>query len=280
MRFPGLLLIVMIVLLAGCDQASMMKKMTPPEAESTARGYIDLLRQNRFEEIEKDLDSSVRTADSRNMLATMAKMIPAQNPQSIKVVGKHVNVFHRPNDPETTTTNMTFEYQFPSKWLLINVATQKKEGILTVVGFHVNPIPDSLENLNKFRLVGKSPLQYSVFVLAILIPLFSLYALIQCIKTKIEKKKWLWVLFVLFGLAKISVNWTTGQWGVTPLAFQLFGAGAFAPPYGPLIISVSLPLGAIIFMLKRKGLSKQQNDTAQIVESEPVKEDWLAGSDK
>ena len=65
MRFLGLISIVVIMLLAGCDQASVMKKMTPPEAESAAKGYIDLLKQNRFEEIEKDLDSSIKTADIR-----------------------------------------------------------------------------------------------------------------------------------------------------------------------------------------------------------------------
>ena len=280
MRFLSLISIVIIMLLAGCDQASMMKKMTPPEAESAAKGYIDLLRQNRFEEIEKDLDSSIKTTDIRNTLIKMAQMIPAQKPESIKVVGSHVNVFHGPKEPETTTTNITLEYQFQDKWLLTNVATQKKDGVSTVVGFNVNPIPDSLENINKFRLVGKSPLQYSVLVLAIIIPLFTMCALVQCIRTKIEKKKWLWVLFILFGLAKFSVDWTTGQWGLNPLSFQLLGAGAFAPAYCSWVISISLPLGAVIFMLKRKGLSKQQKDTAPLVQSEPETENWLAGIDK
>jgi hypothetical protein len=273
MRFFCLIYIVMIMLLAGCDQADMLKNMTPPEAESAARGYIDLLKQNKFEEIEKDLDSSIKTADIRDSLVEMAQMIPAQKPESIKVVGAHVNVFHGPKDPETTTTDITLEYQFQSKWLLINVATQKKGGVSTVVGFNVNPIPDSLENLNKFKLGGKSPLQYSVLFLAILIPLFTLFALIQCFRTKIEKRKWLWLIFIMLGLARLSIDWTTGQWAINPVNVLFLGAGAFAPLYGSWVISISLPLGAIIFMLKRKGLSKRQNNTAQIVQPEPEKED-------
>jgi hypothetical protein len=245
----------MVMILSGCDQASMMKKMMPPEGESVAKSYIDLLRQNRFEQIEKDLDPSIKSPDIRNTLVKMAQMIPAQNPESIKVVG--VQVFH---GPDISSTNITFEYQFQHKWLLINVATQKKGEASTVVGFNVNQIPDSLENLNKFTLVGKSPIQYSVLVLAIFIPLFSLYALVLCIRTKIEKRKWLWVIFVMLGFAKFSVDWTTGQWGITPLAFQLFGAGAFAPLYGSWVISISLPLGAFIFMLKRKGMLNQQTN--------------------
>lgn len=280
MRFFSLVPIVMILLLAGCDQSSIMKKMTPPEAESVAKGYVDLLRQNRFDEIEKDLDSSIKTPDIHSTLVTMAQMIPTQQPESIKVVGAHKNVFNGPKEPKTTTTNITLEYQFQRKWLLINVATQKKGEVSTIVGFNVNPIPDSLENINKFRLVGKSPLQYAVLFLAILIPLFTLYALILCIRTKIEKKKWLWVIFVLAGIVTFSVDWTTGQWRIVPLSFQLLAAGASAPPYGSWVISISFPLGAIIFMLKRNVLSKQQNNTTQIVQTEPEKENWLASLDK
>lgn len=116
--------------------------------------------------------------------------------------------------------------------------------------------------------------------LAILVPLFTLYALILCIRTKIEKKKWLWVIFVLAGIASFSVDWTTGQWRIVPLSFQLLGAGASAPPYGPWVISVSLPLGAIIFLLKRKRLSEQQCHTEPYPQSHSEKEDWLGSSEK
>lgn len=275
MRFFSLISIVVMMILVGCDQATIMKKMTPPEAESAAKSYIDLLQQNKFEEIEKDLDPSIKTPEIRTTLIKMAQMVPSEKPTSIKVVGSHVL-----HGSGFSTTNITLEYQFQRNWLLINVATQKKGGVSSVVGFNVNPIPDSLENINKFRLAGKNPLQYSVLVLAILIPLFSLYALVLCIRTKIEKRKWLWVVFVLLGFAKFSVDWTTGQCGIMPLSFQLLGAGAFAPAYGSWVISISLPLGAIIFMLKRKGLSKQLSSTEPFVQSNSEKENWLGGMEK
>lgn len=270
MRFISVICLLMVIVLFGCDQASMLEKMTPPEGESIAKNYINLLRQNSFEQIEKDLDPSIKTPDIRETLVKMAEMIPTRDPDSIKVVGSHV--FH---GPDVSRTNITFEYQFQQKWLLINVATQKRGGISTIVGFNVNPIPDSMENLNRFTLTGKSPLHYTVLVLAILIPIFSLFALVLCIRTKIEKRKWLWVIFVMFGFACFSIDWTTGQWGLTPLNIQFLGAGAFAPAYGSWKIGISLPLGAIIFMLKRKGLSKQQNNTEStdnVVHASPEKD--------
>jgi hypothetical protein len=66
------------------------------------------------------------------------------------------------------------------------------------------------------------------------------------------KKKWLWLIFIVVGIGKLFVNWTTGQVFFTPLAIQLPPAGANAQLYGPWLVYVSIPLGAIIFLIMRK----------------------------
>lgn len=247
MRCVNLVAVFLVLALAGCDKASMMKMMTSSEDEQVAKDYINLLRQDKLEQIEKDFDPSLKTATLHDTLVKMAAFVPSQDPESIKVVGANTI-----RSSGLYQSNITFEYQFPNKWLLMNVAIQKKDGVSTIIGFNVSPIPDSLENLNKFSLSGKSVLQYLVLFLAVLIPLFSLYVLVLCIRTKMEKRKWLWILFIMLGVGSFAIDWTTGRWSVKPLAFQLFGAGAFAPPYGAWTLSVSLPLGAILFLLRKK----------------------------
>jgi asparagine N-glycosylation enzyme membrane subunit Stt3 len=71
-----------------------------------------------------------------------------------------------------------------------------------------------------------------------------------------KRRKWLWILFILFGFGKLSINWTTGQWGVMVLAAQLFSASAAAAYFGPWIVSVSLPVGAVLFLIKRRRLEE------------------------
>ena len=245
----------LLIIFTGCNQdslkKSLIKKFASPEDEAIATNYIALLQQNKLERIENDLDASIKTADIHDTLAKMSAMIPPQDPVSVKVVGAWQNTNIK---PDFHTINLTFEYQFPSKWLLINVATKKKDGVSTIIGFNVYPLSDSLENLNKFTLAGKNFLQYATLALAFLIPLLTLYALVLCILTKVEKRKWLWIIFILIGVGKLTVNWATGQWNFAPLSFQLFGAGSFAPPYGAWLISISLPLGAIMFLFQRKKL--------------------------
>jgi hypothetical protein len=248
-RFIYLFCISALVALSGCDRDSSIKIFTPPADEATAKNYITLLRQKQFVPIEKDFDPSLKSALTPDTLSKMAAAIPAQDPISIKIIG-----VNSAQGTDIYKINLTFEYQFPTKWLLINVATQKKNGVVTIIGFNIYSIPDSLENLNKFTLAGKNPIQYLTLAFAVLIPLFTLYSLVLCIRTKMEKRKWLWIIFILIGIGEFTVNWTTGQWNFAPLSFQLLGAASFAPPYGAWLISISLPLGAILFFLKREKL--------------------------
>jgi hypothetical protein len=235
--------------LSGCDQATVMKKITPQEDEATTRRYVDDLRQNRFDQIEEALDPGLKDSSMHGTLASMAAMFPAQEPVSTKVVG------FRSFLGNDRRTEITLEYEFPQKWLLAEVVTQESEGVTTIVGFHITPIADSLENINRFTLAGKSTSQYAILSLAVLAPLFSLFVFVVCIKTTMGKKKWLWLIFILIGIGKLVVNWTTGQVFFTPLAIQLPAAGANAQLYGPWLVYVSMPLGAIIFLTMRRSLT-------------------------
>jgi hypothetical protein len=237
-----------LAVLSGCDQATLMKKMTPQEDEAITRRYVDDLRQNRFDQIEQDLDPGLKDSNMHGTLASMAAMFPALEPVSTKVVG------FRSFLGNVRRTEITLEYEFPQKWLLAEVVMQKSGGVTTIVGLHVTPIADSLENLNRFTLVGKGATQYAILSLAVLAPLFSLYVFVLCIKTRIGKKKWLWLIFIVLGIGKLVVNWTTGQVFFTPLAIQVPAAGANAQLYGPWLVYVSIPLGALIFLIMRKRL--------------------------
>jgi hypothetical protein len=239
--------ILAVAIVAGCDQASILSTLTPPEAEASAKKYVDLLRTSAFAQIETDMDPSIRGPDLRDTLAKMAELVPAGQPASTKVVG--VNVFTGPN---ASTTNITLEYEYPSKWLLFNVATKKEGDIVTIVGFHVNPIPDSLENLNRFTLSDKTLPQYLMLACMVVVPLFTLYVLVLCVRTRFTRRKWPWILFIICGLGKLTMNWTSGEWQLMPVAFQLFGVAVAAPSYGPWTLSVSLPVGALAFFLRRR----------------------------
>ena len=243
--------LVFIMLIAGCSQESMLKALTSPEDEKVAKDYIALLQQKKFDQIENDIDPAVKaeSADLHQTLLRMADMIPAQSPSTVKLV--RVSVL---NETKKHRSDLTYEYQYPGQSILVRVAVQKKDGVSTIIGFNVRKLSGAEEAGDTFGLSGKSALQYTVLSAAVITPLFSLYALILCIRTKMRGKKWLWIIAILLGVGTFSVNWATGHWGFRPISVQLFSASALAPQYGTWIISVSLPLGAILFLLRRKKL--------------------------
>jgi hypothetical protein len=252
MRFIFPIGALLLIIVSGCnkDNISLVKMFTPPEDEAKATNYVAMLRQGRFEQLENDMDGSIKTGDVHGTLVKIAALIPPQQPISVKVVG--AEQFHSQG---VNQIYLTFEYQFPTNWLIINVALQRNEGACTIYGLSVRPLSNSLENINRFTLSGKNVIQYTILALAVSVPMFIVYALVLCIRTRMRKRKWLWIIFILIGVGKFTVNWTTGQWEFGFLQVQLLGASAFAPPYGAWLIAVSVPLGAVLFLLRRKRLT-------------------------
>jgi hypothetical protein len=243
----GLLAVVAVCFLSGgCDEAAMMKKFTPPADEALAREYAQALQQEKFDRIEHDLDPSLKTSFSAETFSKMAALFPADDPQSSKVVGAHTN-----RTGDRTTSDITLEYEFPNKWLLVNVVTQKTGDVSTLVGMRVTPIPDSLENLNRFTLAGKSFLQYFTLLCAIGSLLFTFYVFGICIRTTGLKRKWLWLIGVLIGVGYFGVNWNTGQWTFQIFAFQIPCFSMKHGLYEPWIVGAYFAVGAIFFLHRR-----------------------------
>jgi len=236
--------------MAACNQEEMLQKFTLPEEQATAQKYIDQLRSHKFAEIEKAIAPSITSASLESTLTEMVTLIPAGPPISVQLVGVHRDT----STSDGTTVNLTYEYHFPDRFVLANVATRTKNGETAIIGLRVQQETTSLESQNRFTLAGKNALQYGVLVSAIAAALFTLVVLVDCAKTKMKRRKWLWILFILIGFGKLSMNWATGQWGATFLAAQLFSASAVASLFGPWTVSVSLPVGAAVFLIYRRRL--------------------------
>jgi hypothetical protein len=242
-------------LLFGCDQQAIFDKMVPQEEASTAKRLISKVAAREFTAVEDQLSPNLRSPENRAKLEEISRAVPAREPIAVKTVGAHTM-----HNASRTTYDLTFEYRYPDSWLLANVVLERADGKLTVQGLHLTPRTVSLEAENSFTFQGKGPLHYLVFALAVAIPIFIVYALTICIRTKIPKRKWLWLLFVAIGLVQFQFNWSNGAWDINPISFSLLGAGFVkAGPVAPYIFTVAFPLGAILFLARRHS-SAQRND--------------------
>lgn len=242
-----LLSLFALIMLSACDQKALFEKFVPQEETKFSKEYLALFRARNYEAIETKINPAVKDVALRSKLEQIAALFPQEEPKEVAVVGSHVV-----NTQSSQQTNLSLQYEFSNKWLLASVALQRSGDAFVVNGVNVQPLKDSLENTNRFTFEGKGVSNYVVFTWAILVPLFIISALILCIKTPISKRKWLWIVFVLLGFVQVTLNWTTGEVSVNPISFQLLGAGFWkAGPYAPLLITASVPLGAVLFLLKR-----------------------------
>jgi|SRR5215469_4373906 len=233
------------LLASGCSRQALIQKFAPPQDQAMAKQYMDDLREGAIDKIAANADPSVQSPTLPATLQRMAALIPHEAPDSVKLVG--AQSMHASG---RTTRSLTYEYGFHGTWILLNVVTQEFSGRSTLTGLHIERLARSLEEQNRFTLVGKSTLQYTVLVLTVLLPLLTLYALVVCARRKLPGRKWPWIVFILFGVGKLSVNWTTGAWAVGAAWIQLFSASAVQPLYGAWTLAVSIPLGAVIFLFK------------------------------
>ncbi len=225
---------------------------TPSHDAVLAADDVAFLRQHRFHELQEQMSQDLRTPETVDSLDAMAAMFP-DTPQNDHLVVVGDRTFRAGNE---RTSDLTLEYHLGSKWLLANVVAQEFGGRRIITGFHITPIDDSLENLNRLTLRGKTELEYDTLIVAVISVLVSLYVFILCLRTRGLKRKWLWLIVTLVGIIGFGVNWTTGEYAFMPLMFRLPPAGASATLYGPWTVFVTVPVGAITFLALRSRLSR------------------------
>jgi hypothetical protein len=233
-------------LLGGCSQDAMLEKLASEEDRRLATECIDTLRQGRIGEIEARLDPSIRTPEVRATLAQMVELLPKGEPSAKKLVGVQLDTRGDVRD-----ANLTYQYSYGERHFLINCALRTTGTDRVIFGLNVHSLDASIEQQQKFELAGKTPLHYLVLFAIVAAPVLSLVALIQCFKEKDLRRKWLWVLFILFGIGQFALDWNTGAWTFRPVHLQLFSAGTYSTGYGGWQLLVALPLGAIVYLVRR-----------------------------
>jgi hypothetical protein len=212
----GLLLPLALVMF-GCDPRAIFETMIPKEAAAVGQEVVARIAAGDFAAVEAQLAPDLRTPDIRFKLQEVARRVPAGEPIDVQTIGAHTT-----RGPKATTYDMTFEYRYPDSWLIANVVLTDGDGGFTLYGVQLTPRSQALEAENAFTFAGKSPMHMVVLALAIVVPLFILFALIVCVRTALPRRKWLWLAFIAIGVVQFQFNWSTGAWGVRPFAFSIF----------------------------------------------------------
>ena len=245
----SILFISLLAILTGCNHQTLI----PKDLEQFAKDYFDLFRSGNFDEIKKHSNPELISPETESQLIATAKKFPTGELIEIEMIASNLH-----SSPEKLQAYISYQYQFSNGWAVTEILLSKMADQIIVERVYVDRITQALDELHAFTFKGKSMLHYIVLFLSVAVPLFIAFALIRCIYTPNVKIKWAWILFILIGFIGFSFNWTTGEITTQFIGLHLLGATVFtASPYSPWILTPSIPVGAILFLILRKRLINQ-----------------------
>lgn len=265
------LTVILIIGLTSCNPKIDFSKIVPSQIDKFAIDFMIEVHKGNLDSCLNLMSNDLKNGLGSQKLNNSHAFIKNYSLDSVRLINANKRTLY--GDNGFTDYWVEYEYFLTDKFLYSSIGIREQNGILTIMSFDGSVANESAENAHKFHLKGKGFLHYLFLAFAILIPIFILISLIFVIKTKQLKRKWLWIIGVLFGFIKFSINWTTGQVGFSLINISILGAGySKSGNIAPWILSFSFPIVAIIFWYKRYWDKKEAEAQKRIDERMKAKE--------
>jgi len=248
MKKTGLTLLL-VGLLFSCQNNIDFRTIVPQNIDKFATDFIADVKQMKIEECMQRVIPEMNTQGGREYLINTYRNIEVFPIDSIQIINARKQTLM--GDNGFTKYSIDYEYFTKDKYLYFSIKVREEKGKLLISGFDGRLLESSLTEIHSFTFDKKGVVHYLFIAFAILIPIFMLVTLVFAIRTKLNMK-WLWIIGILLGFTKFSLNWTTGHVGFQILSFQILGAGLTKTGLvAPWTIAFSLPLIGIYFWLKK-----------------------------
>jgi hypothetical protein len=250
--------IALALVISGCDSQSLMNAFTPTKEAKIGQAFLDDIRAGNFGPVEAAIDPVYKPQLTVALLQDIRRIFGGQPHKSVKIIGSRTI-----KSPSFTAYALTYEYELGNRWIAAEIVLENIGNRTQIEGIHVTSMAQSVEQFNAFTFAGKNAAHFIFLIVAVAIAIFSIGTTIVCWRTPIPRRKWLWRIFVLLGLVTLTLNWTTGEIRYQLFSFLLFGAGFTKQLYGPLMLQIGLPVGAVIFWIRRRAwLNRPVDETA------------------
>jgi hypothetical protein len=243
------LLTLLVGLLFSCNPTIDFKKIVPQQVDKFATGFVEDIEQGNIEECILKVIPEMNNQAGRDYLKNSFKSIQSLQIDSFRIINARQQTLMGENG--FTNYSIDYEYFIKNEYLYFTFGIREQKGKLSITAFDGRFSEISLTEIHSFTLDKKGLVHYLFLIFLILIPTFILATLVFAIRTKLNKK-WLWIIGILFGFVKFSINWTTGQVGFQVISFQILGAGFSKQGLvAPWTLSFTLPIVAVIFWIRR-----------------------------
>lgn len=258
-----LLCLLLIIGLSGCQSLTGFRVPNSVKpADAFARQFIDNIITGKIDSSYAKVDPEVLTNEAEQYILNANRSIQNNPVLHYRVVGitYSSNIL---SAEKITIYQLAYEYEFEKGNILFATTVREEDNNFFIISFNGKFLTAPLAQLTKFTLTNKSTKQYIFFLFVLLTPLFIILSLIFLIISQMSlQQKIIWFLIILFiSLPRFTINWNSGQIDFNLINISLLRAGFFRPNlYTAWILSFNIPIGAILFWIKRKRLSDEASN--------------------
>lgn len=266
-----LIIIAMLLMLTGCggEEGDFRSSVAKPVLKTTDK-MLDALLAGDEEKAQKLLIPELKKANGLLLIKdTIEKLqvspaisVPPHEVVSYAVRGEVYGSHH----------DLAYQIQREQGWVLVYFEVDevyKRFYGITAIEYRFLPSP--LQEINAFTFEGKPWLHYAALTCCAVLALVVLVSLILLLRTKTKKPWiwWFWCFFICIGFVRISFNWTSGQFSFDPvggIGVQILHHLGWVinviheSRYEPWYIQGMFPLGAVLFLWRRKSLQQRAEE--------------------
>lgn len=249
-----ILIVLLGLALSGCKFKIDYKKIVPNSIDKFAEQFIGFVHEGKIDTCLSLVLTEMNTDNGRKFLQNCYSKINSLSLDSGKIINANKTTLLGRDG--FTNYWIDYEYNTNNNFLYFKIGIREQEGILAVTAFDGTILKEPLSKTLSFTFQDKGIKHILFFCFFILVPVFILFTLVFAIKTKLNKK-WLWIIGILLGFTRFSINWATGQIGFRLLSFSIIGFGfSRSGNVAPWILSFAIPVVSIIFWIKRLNSTK------------------------
>ncbi len=238
-----------------------------PNEVALAESFLDDLISKDFDAVRSQVSPILQEQCTDEKLSELASIFPSEPLIGLELIENYTSTLSN----KVWRGHFTFEYEYDSHWAVATVMMVRPEGEKEqIIGFNTYRTNLSQLEANRFTFEGKTFKHFGMLALTLIVPIFIIVTLVVCFRTPIAKKKWAWIAFIFLGMSALKFNWTSGEFKFLLVTVNLLGSGFIkASVYSPLILTTSLPLGAIFFWIQRPKLIEQTTTpSTEVIESD------------
>jgi hypothetical protein len=238
-----LLALCLLIPLAACQGRSITAQQ-----DAELRGVFDQVRRGDLEGVEAAFDPQYVKPTLHAGLPDMRSMIPPGQPQI-----QRLNAASDTDRQGRLNYGASYEYDYPGSALLTQIEMrQDKAGRKTITALRVVRAEPHLVDHYRFSLLGKTPQNYLFLVLVALAPLLGIWGIVAVWRAPDLPRKWkpLWTLAMALGFMDLTMDWANGDVVIQVVSLHiLYVTASKFGPLSPWMISTSLPLASIAFLI-------------------------------